>query len=462
MKSKSFLLTALMAILAFGNSFAQRFQVGELEFEIISDEDKTVSLIGGDRSTIKELIIPETVSYNNEVYTVTTIKADFYHSELIAVTIPNSVTSIKDFSMCMSLQFVNIGNSVETISNGAFMGSPAYFFVDPDNPYFSSENGVLYNKDKTLLVSCQTADKDGAVNIPETVEKLAPQSFHSNLLLKQVTISPAVTEIGYNAFGDCTSLKTVLCLPAVPPGYLGLTDTGAWVSQLTCDVYVPDSSVEIYENEWGRSYQIFPMKYYPVTSIGYIDNIEYAILSENDKSVAITDYEYRTGDSLEVPEQINYSGETYTVEMIGREAFLNCGKEEIILPSTINMISGYAFTRSSTLNKILLPAEEPPMLSPYAFWKSEVSSNHIPVTIYVPDSSVSHYKATNWGELNIKPISSYADSNNIETIREELIFPVDVFSLDGRFIRSLKNKEEISNLKKGLYIIGGKKVIVNH
>ena len=68
-------------------------------------------------------------------------------------------------------QIVNIGNNVYDIDTYAFnfySNSISSFVVDSNNPYFSSENGVLYNKDKTTIVFMPAA-KTGTYKMPNTV-----------------------------------------------------------------------------------------------------------------------------------------------------------------------------------------------------------------------------------------------------------------------------------------------------
>ena len=77
---------------------------------------------GGDYSG--DLVIPESITYNNSKYSVTSIgnQAFYECSGLTSVTIPNSVTSIGPwaFYYCSSLTSVTIPNSVTSIGDWAF------------------------------------------------------------------------------------------------------------------------------------------------------------------------------------------------------------------------------------------------------------------------------------------------------------------------------------------------------
>ena len=97
--------------------------------------------------------------------------------EVKDLTIPNSVTSIGDYTFhgCSSLTSVTIPNSVTSIGNSAF--------------YYCSN-----------LTS---------VTIPNSVTSIGGYAFQRCSSLTSVTIGNSVTTIGYSAFSDCSSLTSV-------------------------------------------------------------------------------------------------------------------------------------------------------------------------------------------------------------------------------------------------------------
>jgi hypothetical protein len=76
-------------------------------------------------------------------------------TSLTTITIPNSVTNIGDaaFYSCSSLTNVTIGKGVTSIGISAFSscGSSIVITVDPLNPIYGSENGVVFNKHQRTL-----------------------------------------------------------------------------------------------------------------------------------------------------------------------------------------------------------------------------------------------------------------------------------------------------------------------
>ena len=84
----------------------------------------TVTVTSGLKKYSGYIVIPESITYNNSKYSVTSIGYRAFEdcTALTSVTIPNSVTSIgsKAFYYCSGLTSVTIPNSVTSISEYAF------------------------------------------------------------------------------------------------------------------------------------------------------------------------------------------------------------------------------------------------------------------------------------------------------------------------------------------------------
>jgi len=83
------------------------------------------------------------------------------------------------------------------------------FFVHPDNDHFTAVDGILFNKQKTVLHRFPTLRK-GTYTIPDGVVEIARNAFDSCFNLQHITIPESVTHIGGMAFAHCTSLETVI------------------------------------------------------------------------------------------------------------------------------------------------------------------------------------------------------------------------------------------------------------
>lgn len=82
--------------------------------------------------------------------------------------------------------------------------------VDEENRfYYSDDNGVLYNKDKSTLLVYGQGISRLTYTIPQTVEYIALEAFQKNTHLQRVTIPEGVKEIGAKAFNGCTNLTWI-------------------------------------------------------------------------------------------------------------------------------------------------------------------------------------------------------------------------------------------------------------
>ena len=157
---------------------------------------------------------------------------------LKSVTIPDSVTVIEDnaFNLC-GLESFTIGPKVTSFGHKAIGGnrSLAAIEVDPANPNYASDGGVLYNKAKTVLLQCPCG-KTGAYELPASVTAIDKEAFEFCSGLTGLTMAAPVTTIGDDAFRDCIGL-TELTLP-------GSLKTIGWTAFYGCgfeQIRIPES-----------------------------------------------------------------------------------------------------------------------------------------------------------------------------------------------------------------------------
>ena len=135
------------------------------------------------------------------------------YDNLTSVTIGNSVTSIGNYAFmyCDSLTSVTIPNSVTSIGYDAFMycDSLTSITVEAGNQNYSSDNGVLFNKNKTELICYPAANTRTSYTIPNSVTSIGYDTFWGCSNLTSVMISSSVTSISDEAFSDCSSLTSI-------------------------------------------------------------------------------------------------------------------------------------------------------------------------------------------------------------------------------------------------------------
>ena len=146
-----------------------------------------------------------------------------------------AVTSIggSAFSGCSALTSINIPSSVTSIVGSAFYGCSALtaLIVDANNPNYSAEGCMLFNKEKTTLISAVGSQKTydipssvtsigdwafydcsslTSINIPNSVTSIGTFAFYGCSALTSITIPNSVTSIGSYAFNYCNNLRVVL------------------------------------------------------------------------------------------------------------------------------------------------------------------------------------------------------------------------------------------------------------
>ncbi len=120
------------------------------------------------------------------------------------------VTSLADglFTGNKDIKKVVLNENLTQIGKTAFAGctSLTEISVPGASEFFSAQGGVLYNKDKTVIYAAPAVKN---ISIAKTVQRIADYAFYRNDVLDTVVIPGSVMMIGYGAFGECASLKTI-------------------------------------------------------------------------------------------------------------------------------------------------------------------------------------------------------------------------------------------------------------
>ena len=144
--------------------------------------------------------IPATITYEGIDYDVTSIgeKAFESCSELRAVTIPASVTTIRSYAFRNSgLTSIVIPSSVHSVEK--------YAFFECHN----LENAIISNRLKSIDFYVFGRCGLTSVTIPESVTSIENSAFFYCSRLDSITIPGSVTTIGGQAFKGCSSLSSL-------------------------------------------------------------------------------------------------------------------------------------------------------------------------------------------------------------------------------------------------------------
>ena len=290
---------------------------------------KTVTTIGkfafADCNTLVNIIIPNSVVniergvfFNCKSLTNIDIPKSvrnigisaFSHcNSLTSINIPDGVTTIEDyaFAFCTSLSSITIPSSVVTIGDNPFVGCHAD--LHNKSKAFVYEDNVLFNKDKTTIISYRS--KETSYIIPNSVTSIGTQAFRGSESLKNIIIPNSVTSIGTYAFALCTSLGSI----TIPSSVVAID--GNPFCGCHADLF-NESKAFLYEED---------------------------VLFNKDKTTLIS---YRAKET-------NYTIPA-SVTSIGKNAFGRCETlKSITIPNSVTSIGKGAFVNCNSLASINIP-----------------------------------------------------------------------------------------------------------
>ncbi|MBQ7817771.1 MAG: leucine-rich repeat protein, partial [Oscillospiraceae bacterium] len=326
---------------------------------IITDCDDTVT---------GSITIPDTL----DGYPVTTI-GDFAFAHLtnpLSVDTGNSVVIISNSAFLgnTGLESVTLGDSVQSIGTLAFEACENLqsFSVSANNPNYSSNNGVLFNKNVTALIFAPKTIA-GNYTVPAGVLTVGEYAFDGCMNLTGLVIGDDVTTIGSRAFNNCMNLKTVDLGSGV--------ETISGYAFMNCNrmsqIAIPVSTTQIGDYAFGRCTALTDVFYsatqgqWDAINIGSNndplnaanlhctidpDYLTYTIV---DGKAIVTDCSTDVSDIITIPSTLG----GYPVTAIADYALSDCQYVyEIYIPEGVTTIGNYAFSWSWRLDMISLPA----------------------------------------------------------------------------------------------------------
>ena len=259
--------------------------------------------------------------------------------------IPNSVTSIdfRAFEDCKSLASITIPNSVTSIGDRAFDGCDKLTQINVGlaNTTYSSENGVLFDKDKTELIIYPEGKADASYAIPNSVTSIGDSAFYGCDSLTSITIPSSVISISDSAFYGCGSLTSITISDSVTSigssafdfcsnlASVYISDIASW-----CGIAFDGSD----SNPLGRGANLYlngklVTNLVIPSSVTSIDNYAF--------------YGCKGLTSITIPD---------SVTSIGNYAFYGCGNlTSITIPDSVTSIGDDAFNGCSSLASITIP-----------------------------------------------------------------------------------------------------------
>ena len=265
--------------------------------------------------SLSKIVIPSSVTCIGD-------EAFYDCDSLSEIVIPSSVTCIGDraFNGCFSLKYISIPKSVICLNGNPFAGWTGK--LECLSPNFVYEDDVLFNKDKSRIISFRNQNIKSYV-IPSSVTSIGDSAFDTCHSLSEIVIPSSVTSIGDWAFAGCRYLSEIV----IPSSVTSIGKSAFFRCHSLSVIVIPSS----------------------VTSIG--------------------DHAFWFCDSLSeivIPP---------SVTSIGKGAFSSCDSlSEIVIPSSVTSIGDSAFAGCRSLSEIVIPSSVT-CIGKGAFYKCKFPDN---------------------------------------------------------------------------------------
>ena len=331
---------SLMMVLCALSASAYDFMVDGIAYNINGNEatvtytDNSNNYSNNYSGVSGELVVPETVTYNSETYTITSIgtHALSYCKNIASITLPNSITTIAQnaFYHCTGLTSVTIGNSINEIGYDAFNGCNSLTMVNisdlaawciikftgfSSNPLFYAHRLFLNGEEVNNLV------------LPESVTSIGESAFLNCTDIESVTIPNSVTAIGKNAFQGCIGLTNL----AIPNSVTSIEMAAFRYCSGLKSVTIPNSVTYIGSAVFHDCTGL--------TSVEIPNSLTYISSSLFNGCSSLT--------SVTIPN---------SVTSIGSQAFSGCSSlANITIPNSVTSISEQAFQYCTALTSVTIP-----------------------------------------------------------------------------------------------------------
>ena len=309
-----------------------------------------------------DIILPETVQYEGNTFTVTSIgESAFYECEGLAgvLTLPNTVVSIGDYAFYGCKNFTGnlvIPEGVKKIPQYAFAKCSGFSGLVIPATVISIRSHAFYGCSHLTQVSisgnrltmigvgafAKCRRWTGNLVLPNSVTKIQDGAFSECSRLTGVTLSSSLTSIGNSAFYECSGLTEI----AIPHAVTSIGDCAFMGCSGLTSINIPNS----------------------VTSIGFVANYGCRVFADCPSLEQITVepgnpvYDSRDNCNAIIETQTNRlligcmnSVIPSTVTTIGGHAFYGSGLTTITIPNSVASIEEQAFRFCTSLTSITLP-----------------------------------------------------------------------------------------------------------
>ena len=219
--------------------------------------------------------------------------------------------------------------------------------LSEDHPDIVVVDGVTYNKDMTRVLFCDK-DKEGVYVMPATVTGVNEGAFRGCTGLTEVSIAPGVTSIVYRMFEGCEGLQVV----NLPEGLVSIEDAAFSGAYNLSNVNLPATLTVIGDNAFDNCNALADV----TLPEGLVSIGDYAFDYTSITSVTLPASVEYVGDGAFAWTQLSYLDLGKTVQYIGGGAFADANIESVVIPDSVTTLGSYAFGGCGQLTDVVVGA----------------------------------------------------------------------------------------------------------
>ena len=328
------------------------------------------------------------------------------------------VVGIQEYAFygCPELTYVFISKSIRSVGEMAFGNCPALTSINVDNTStnFFSDNGVLLDKDKSVVIRCPEG-KDGAYTVPSSVTSIAYDAFSSCASLTSVTLPDGLTDIGNRAFFGCTALTSV---------------------------NIPNTVITIGENAFNNCQALSSEITIPsgVMKIGQYAFNECTSLKKVNLNEGLTEigtYAFYMCTSLK---SISFPN---SLSSIDAYAFAKTGLTSVNIPSQVTTIKAATFSECK-LTSITLPSELEAIL-PKAFYNNGTTVSTLNIPASVNNIANNAFEGTTINNIYVNNIPRKTQIGATNPFKKVSGMKIHVFTLLDNAFKNAENWSEYAD-----------------
>ena len=402
-RSKLFALTlALMASamsFAYNFTYLNDFHIDGFGYKIIDRTEPCAVVLMEIAECEKDVVVPESVIYNDTTFIVTTfgvggsVFSDIARTTVESIHLPKTVmiTNFRALGDCPNLTSVVVDEENEDLDSRDNCNA-----IITSNDKYRAANRLVAACNTTIIPNTVTEIGDYAfyyctsiekIDVPNSVTKICNGAFSNCSSLSSIRLPESLTEMSQQwIFDGCKNLKEVFFFAKTPP-YIAY----GMFKGLNPTIYVPAESLKAYIDKlyWQDfDIQAIPDSMYYDKNHFVKDSIHYHILNDTvapfevevtytwGAASSFSEKNYNELTEAHIPATVEYKGKVFNVTRIGKLAFNFATKlQRVTMGDNIKVIDRFAIMNCSQLQEVQVGEQvDSILLDAFSYGKLETIS----------------------------------------------------------------------------------------